>query len=309
MWNERGFRGQAQPRGRLGTCLASVLVAVVVTADVAVRGALGLGHPAAKDTGASLVGTRRAPSPAASPSGGLAAGGDELRVMDDVEPGLVLIDSALAHKGGQIAGTGMVLTGDGLVLTNNHVVANATKITATTADGIMTYQATVVGYDKADDVALLRLQDAAGLNTIPIGDSATVRIGDRVVALGNAGGAGVIVPAPGQVTALSQTVTATGPTGIGTETLHGMIETNGGIVPGDSGGPLADSAGLVIGMDTAGNDVTFPPEMAVGFAIPIDTALAIAWRIAAGESKRKNILLQNGSGTSTHIISPDLRGE
>jgi S1-C subfamily serine protease len=207
--------------------------------------------------------------------------------VSKVGPGVVLINSTLQYSSEAAAGTGMVINADGLVLTNNHVIAGSTKITAKVSATGQTYPATVVGYDKTGDVALLRLQGASGLKTVPLGNSTTVRTGSAVVALGNAEGQGTVVTAAGQVTALNQTITAAdqGSTA-NTETLHGMIETNAHIVPGDSGGPLASSASQVIGMDTAANSVSAGQQQqsAAGYAIPINTALSVARQIAAGQA-------------------------
>ena len=136
------------------------------------------------------------------------------------------------------------------------------------------------------DIALIQLQGASGLKTVPLGDSSAVKTGDSVVAMGNAEGQNAIVPVTGQITAVNQTITAGDQGGsITEETLHGMIETNADIVSGDSGGPLANSAGQVIGMDTAGNDGGFSAQQsAAGFAIPISTALAVARQIADGHA-------------------------
>ena len=158
------------------------------------------------------------------------------QVVNKVEPGLVVVDTTLQYSSEAGAGTGMVINPSGLVLTNNHVIAGSTKITATVVATGRTYPATVVGYDKTGDIALIRLQGAAGLNTVPVGNSAEVRTGETVVALGNAEGQGTIIPAGGQVTGLDETITATDQGGTAsTETLHGMIQTNAD-VPGDSGG-------------------------------------------------------------------------
>jgi len=102
--------------------------------------------------------------------------------------------------------------------------------------------------------------------------------------MGNAEGQGHVTAAAGHVTALNTTITASDEAGsTSTETLHGMIQTNANIMPGDSGGPLASSAG-VIGMDTAGNDSGDQQGPAAGFAIPINTALSVARQIAAGHA-------------------------
>jgi len=246
------------------------------------------------------------PSPPPTGGGGQVAGGEQ-QVVNKVQPGLVVIDTTLQYDSEAAAGTGMVINPDGLVLTNNHVIEAATKISATVLATGRTYAARVVGYDKTGDVALIRLQGASGLRTVPLGNSSSVRTGAAVVALGNAAGQGTIVPAAGQVTGLDKTITATDEGGTASsEVLHNMIETNADIVSGDSGGPLADSAGQVIGMDTAGSSVSFAQQASpAGFAIPIDTALSVARQIAAGRASNVITIgypsfvgIYIGSGTS-----------
>jgi S1-C subfamily serine protease len=171
-----------------------------------------------------------------------------------------------------------------------------------------TYPATVIGYDETADVALIRLQGATGLHTVPIGNSAAAKSGEQVVALGNAEGTGAVIPAGGQVTGLDKTITASDEAaGDNTETLNGMIQTNAGIVPGDSGGPLNTSAGQVIGMDTAGDSTSTSQQQPEGFAIPTDTALSIAAQIAAGHASSTVSIgyppfigILTGSGTSSN---------
>ena len=231
-------------------------------------------------SGISLPGSGAVPTPG---SGHAPLTGGEQAVVTKVKPGLVIINTTLQYDSEAAAGTGMVINADGLVLTNNHVINDSTKITATVPATGTTYTATVVGYDETGDIALIQLRNASGLATVPIGDSASVTAGAAVVALGNAEGRGTITAKPGQVTALNQTITA-GEEGGSTasETLRGMIQTNADIVPGDSGGPLASSAG-VIGMDTAGNEGN-DQQASTGFAIPINTALSVARQIAEGHS-------------------------
>jgi S1-C subfamily serine protease len=231
-------------------------------------------------SGSSLPGIAAVPAPGSSPA---SLTGGQQGIVTKVKPGVVIINTALQYNSEAAAGTGMVINADGLVLTNNHVIENSTKITATMPSAGRTYRATVVGYDKTGDIALLQLQNASGLTPVPIGNSSSVRTASTVVALGNAEGRGTITAKPGHVTGLHQTITASDKGGSTTsETLHGMIQTNAGIVPGDSGGPLADSAG-VIGMDTAGNDPGYQ-QASAGFAIPINTALSVARQIAAGHA-------------------------
>jgi S1-C subfamily serine protease len=160
-----------------------------------------------------------------------------------------MIDTRLRYDSEAAAGTGMVINPDGLVLTNNHVIEDATSITATVAG--KTYQAQVAGYDKADDIALLRLRGAARLPAVPVGNSSLVNVGQTVVALGNAGGREVVTASPGKVAKLNLIVTASDRVGSMTpETLHGMMQASAGLVAGGSGGPLSGTNG-VIGMDTA----------------------------------------------------------
>jgi S1-C subfamily serine protease len=287
----------------------------VLAAGVAVGATLGLYSPASVNNsgGPALPGANAVPSPAPS-SGGTTSGGEQA-VISKVEPGTVLINTSLQYNSEAAAGTGMIINSDGLVLTNNHVIEDSTKINATVVATGKTYAATVVGYDKTGDVALIQLQGASGLHTIPLGNSANAKVGNTVVAMGNAEGQGSIVPAVGQVTGLNETITASDPGGTPTtETLHGMVQTNADIVSGDSGGPLSDTAGQVIGMDTAGNSVsTGQQQPAAGFAIPINTALSIARQIAAGHGSSTITIgyppfvgIFIGSGTSS---SPQAQAE
>ncbi len=201
---------------------------------------------------------------------------------DRVTPGVVRIVSKLASQNGSAAGTGMVLNSAGEVLTNNHVIQDAASITVTVASTGRAYPATVVGADATDDVAVLQLRGAAGLTTVPIGDSAKVFIGDSVAAVGNAeGGAPTVVT--GAVTALNQSITATDPGGGNAEQLTGLIRTNLAIKPGFSGGPLVSAAGQVVGMDTAATmfNEYLPAGMRAGYSIPINHAIAVARQLEA----------------------------
>jgi S1-C subfamily serine protease len=279
---------QPPPRRRVG--LLSYLAVALAAGALGAGTVVAVYHPAASSS-ASAQPSSGALAPAPLPSsavptpgsGGSATGGGTL---SKVNQGLVIINTTLQYSSETAAGTGMVIDTDGLVLTNNHVIENATKITATVASTGKTYPAKVVGYDVTGDIALIKLQNPSGLHAVPIGDSSKVKTGDNVVALGNAEGRSEIISASGQITALNQTITASDQGGtVKSETLHGMIQTNAGIVAGDSGGPLVTTSGDVIGMDTAGNDVSFTQQQSTaGFAIPINTALTVAREIAAGDA-------------------------
>jgi S1-C subfamily serine protease len=266
-------------------------VAVAVTAAALGAGAVvGIDHIGATSTAAapgfSAPATQnplpqQSQQPAQVPGGN---GGNQ-NVVSKVSAGLVIINTALQYRSEQAAGTGMLLTSSGLVLTNNHVIENSTSISATIVATGKTYPAKVLGYDQTGDIAAIQLEGASGLKTIPLGNSSNIKVGDSVVAMGNAQGGSQIVPAAGQITALHQTITANDENGVdGSETLHNMIQTNAAIISGDSGGALANTSGQVVGMNTAGNNVQYSQQGATGFAIPINDALSVVNQITSGQA-------------------------
>ena len=287
-----GFPPPPPPRRR-GSGMLSHLAVAVLAAAVGVGATLALYQPDSGTTangGVALPGAGAVPNPGSGGSGsgsGNTGSPSEQNIINKVQPGIVIINSQLQYNSEAGAGSGMVINSNGLVLTNNHVIEGSTKLSATVVSTGKTYPATVVGYDKTGDVGLIKLQGASGLKTVPIGNSSTVKTGDSVVALGDAQGQGGIVPAAGTITGINRTVTANdqGGTAMRSETLHGMLQTNANIVSGDSGGPLSNASGQVIGMDTAGDSVNVGSQApASGFAIPINTALAVAKQIAAGHA-------------------------
>lgn len=257
--------------------LLRVVVAVLMVALAAASGVLGFvigTHPGTTTTGAL--------SPSVSPSG--QTGGGDLAGL--VDKWVVDVNTVLGYQNAQAAGTGIVLTSTGEVLTNNHVIEGATQIRVTDVGNGRTYNATVVGTDASDDVAVLQLSDASGLATASLGRSANLAVGDAVTAFGNAGGVGgTPSQSSGTVTALDQQVSASDSLSGTSEQLSGMIQTSAALQPGDSGGPLVDSSGRVVGIDTAGSSgFQFQSGSSANFAIPIDTALQIARQIESGQS-------------------------
>jgi S1-C subfamily serine protease len=216
------------------------------------------------------------------PGGGSSTATDA--TASKIEPGLVDVDTVTGD--GEAAGTGMVMTSDGLVITNNHVISGSTQISVYDIGNGQTYSASVVGYDRNQDVAVIQLKDASGLATVPFGDSSTLHVGSSIVTIGNAGGVGGTPSvAGGSVSALGRSITAGDSESPGdTEKLKGVIQINGSLEPGDSGGPLV-SGGKVVGMDTAASsNFAFEGSAAdQGFAIPIDEVLTISHRIIAGQ--------------------------
>ena len=213
------------------------------------------------------------------------------QIASKVDPGLVDIVTNLGYQNGEAAGTGMVLTSSGEVLTNNHVIRGATQIKATDVGNGRTYTAKVVGYDQKDDVAVLQLQNASGLQTVST-SSAGVSVGQRVVALGNAEGkGGTPAKAVGKVTGLGRTITASDQSSGTSEQLNGMIQTNAPIQPGDSGGALVNRAGDIVGINTAASSGVSTTgfqgqssQQTQAFAIPISKAERIAGQIEAGQA-------------------------
>lgn len=210
------------------------------------------------------------------------AGAINAETSADVSAAIVNISGQL--EDGTVSGTGMIINSDGTVLTNNHVVAGATALTAQIAGSNYVYQADVVGVDPTQDVAVIRLDDAPPMPTVPIDSSGSLAVGDQVTGLGNAEGLnGSPVSAAGKVTSLDETIQVQDETGSTRESLEGMICFSARIEPGDSGGPLVDGAGRVVGMDTAGSITgTSIANLGWGCAIPITRALAIAHQIVGG---------------------------
>jgi len=161
------------------------------------------------------------------------------------------------------------------------VVQGATSITVTDETTGKEYKADVVGTDATHDVAVLKLEGASGLSTVTLDDDGEPATGDAVTDVGNAEGTGNLVAATGTVTATDQDIQVQSESGTGTESLQGLIEVAADIVSGDSGGPVLDSEGEVVGMATAASSGTAD---VTGYAIPITTAKSIAEQILAGHA-------------------------
>jgi S1-C subfamily serine protease len=224
-------------------------------------------------------------SPGQSPYGGSGGQGESpydstagAPATDTQLTGLVKIASTLKYAGGRAAGTGMILTSTGEVVTNHHVVEGSTKLRVTVMTTGRSYDASVVGTDAKDDVAVLQLDDASGLQTVTT-DNDAVSVGDAVTAVGDANGASSFSAATGKVLAMGQHITTSSEHGGAGERLRGLIEISSDVIPGDSGGATYDDEGEVLGMTTAassgGSDV-------VGYAIPIAKVVRIAGDLENG---------------------------
>lgn len=281
----------ARPTGRAR--FLAFLVAMAIFVAPAVVGYQVAQNADGAPTGADSTFQPSAFQPLPSPTGGTGTGStgaiDVEAIADRLDDSVVNLTTTLA-SGGQAAGSGIILTASGLVLTNNHVIADSTSIEAEIGATGRTFSAEVLGYDVAEDVALLQLEDASGLRAVEVADSSTLDLGEAVIAIGNAGGRGGPPSVnAGSVTALDQQITASEADGSNAQTLFDLIQTDANIQSGDSGGPLIDSNGDVVGMNAAasagnGRGLRYPGAGGnEGYAIPIENALEIADAIRSGK--------------------------
>jgi S1-C subfamily serine protease len=241
---------------------------------------VALGGATVATSGGDDAGTRAEPT---------AQTGDRVLSTDEIaeltEPAIVDIETELTN--GAAAGTGMVITSSGEVLTNNHVIEGATEISVTIGDSSRSYDAEVIGTAPGADVALLQVDGVSDLPTVTLGDSSALEVGDAVVAIGNA----LDLPGPprvteGAITGLAQSITVSGEDG-SSDRLTDLIQTSAELQPGNSGGPLFDDTGRVIGVNTAAEVLRRGPRStsasSTGFAIPIDAVEEIVAQIEDGD--------------------------
>jgi S1-C subfamily serine protease len=191
-------------------------------------------------------------------------------VVDKLSGSVVSIDAKITQQRGpypaqgESAGTGIVYNSDGYIVTNAHVVDGATSVTVTLAGETTARDATVVNVDAGHDVAVLKVSDTTGLNPVTLATN-DVAVGDQVVAVGNA------LALEGGMTVTQGIVSATNRS-IETEEssqLAGLIQTDAPISSGNSGGPLVDASGHVVGINTAVASSSNSVNAAnIGFAIP-----------------------------------------
>jgi S1-C subfamily serine protease len=232
-------------------------------------------------------------------------------VAKAVSPSIVEISAD--SNAGSSTGSGVIITGDGEIITNNHVISGASQIKVTTNDG-KSYSAKVVGTDSKKDLALIKLENAAGLKAATLGDSAGVQVGDEVVAIGSPEGLSGTVTS-GIISALDRDVTVStdesqgqqqgqqggewpfefggrefnGDTGSNT-TTYKALQTDASLNPGNSGGALIDMNGNIIGINSAmysaagASSSAAAGSVGLGFSIPINTVKADLAKLRAGST-------------------------
>ncbi len=225
----------------------------------------------------SLVNLDRGSTPLSTPVGndGNSANFTEGSIADvanKVAPSVVsivtetTIQSFFGESSSQAAGTGIIVSENGYVLTNKHVISSAKKIQIVTTDGQIFEKVSVVATDPLNDVAFLKIDGASGLKPATLGNSKTITAGQQVVAIGNALGEYQNTITSGIVSGTGRSLTASDGS-YSSETLTDMIQTDAAINGGNSGGPLINAAGEVIGINTA----TTSGADNIGFAIPISS--------------------------------------
>lgn len=180
----------------------------------------------------------------------------------------------------QAAGTGMIVTEDGYVLTNKHVVSGANKITVVLSDGTTYENVELITTDPLNDVAVLKIKEASNLTAVKLGDSKTISVGQQVIAIGNALGVYQNTVTSGIISGTGRSLTATDESYSSAETLTDMIQTDAAINSGNSGGPLVNAAGEVIGINTA----VYADGNGIGFAIPISSVKGLLKNIISNNS-------------------------
>jgi S1-C subfamily serine protease len=222
------------------------------------------------------IGSGPGPGPNAGPGPGLSTRVLEreesaiIRVIEKVRPSVVNISTVALQQGafGQVfpqegAGSGVIVSDDGYILTNNHVIRGATKIQVTLISG-KTLEGRVIGTDPPSDLAVVKVTSPEKLPAAELGDSDALKVGQTAIAIGNPFGLGSTATT-GIISALNRSIDRSG------LVVENLIQTDAPINPGNSGGALVNSAGQVIGINTA----IIQSAQSIGFAIPSSVARTI----------------------------------
>jgi len=285
---------------------SGLAVGIIAAIVLATGGGVGVGWNLARILNSHS--SAQSPIQTVSPAQG-GGSGNASSAAAKVSPAVVDINSTIqtASATEQAAGTGLILDSTGDILTNNHVVDGSISLRVTIQGHSGTYAATVLGVDPTDDLAVIHIDNVSGLPTVKLANSSALKVGDSVLAIGNALGlGGPPRVTEGVITALDQSITAS-ENGSNSETLNGMIQSDAEISPGDSGGALVNTAGQVIGIITAGEATSFRTTTStVAYAIPSNTAVRIANQILAGQAGGGVLIGPVGHlGVGVETLDPD----
>jgi serine protease Do len=280
-----------------------LLVPLALLAVIATACSVSLGHKDDQASTTSTAGTDASSSLPTAKEPVEAVVRNVLPAVVNVTTDIFTQDQLGNPQQGQGVGTGFVVRSDGVIVTNCHVVEGASKITVSSSDEHpKEYDARLIGADCEHDLAVLKIQ-ANGLATVPLGNSDDLQLGQRVVAIGYAlaldGGPTVTT---GIVSSLDRTIQAQDPqctvcstnaSGVAFRTYDNVIQTDAAINHGNSGGPLVDMQGRVVGINSAGDDAAEN----IGFAIPIDSA-----KDTITQSTQDPLSASAYLGVSTHSV-------
>lgn len=166
------------------------------------------------------------------------------------------------------AGSGIIISSDGYILTNKHVVSGSSQLMVITSDGVQHRDVKIVGLDPLNDLAFIKVSGVNNLRAATLGDSSSIRIGQKVVAIGNSLGEYQNTVTSGIISGTGRPVAATESGSSSVENLTDLIQTDAAINPGNSGGPLTNLSGQIIGINTA----VAADAQSIGFSIPINSA-------------------------------------
>ncbi len=226
---------------------------------------------------------------------------DIAQVVAKVSPSVV---SIITQQGDlweeqESAGTGVIISADGYILTNKHVIADASNVRIVTSEGEYYTDVKIVGKDPLNDIAFLKIGNAQNLPAAELGTSSTVKVGQKVIAIGNSLGQYQNTVTNGIISGKGRPVSAyTDESETEYETLTDLLQTDAAINPGNSGGPLLNMSGQVIGINTA---MAYEAQN-IGFAIPIDGVKGMVKSVLANGGIQRSYI-----GVRYVDITPEVR--
>ncbi len=289
------------PRRAMTGIVVAALAAGLIGGGVGFGGAYALLDSSGSSSSSTMLGSAAEPGSGSAPADGTVAG-----AAAKATPSTVDIQVRTAQ--GVAEGSGVILTADGDVLTNNHVVSGAQggQMSVTLADGSK-HTATVVGTSPSYDLAVIKLQGVSGLTAATLGRSTDVNVGEQVVAIGSPQGLSGTVTA-GIVSAQNRTVTAGGESGEAPVVYNGL-QTDAPINQGNSGGPLVNLAGQVVGINSAiATSGQGSGSIGLGFAVPVDTARRVAQELMTDGTATKPQLGVQGQVSSSPAAGAEAGG-